>query len=266
MRLTQKKIEEIVVAILGEDGLPLLKELTGKENVSEFDLATRTKKDIKVIRKQLYLLYNDNLVGFTRKKDKQKGWYVYYWTILQESLKFSYVKRRKVLLAILQERLEEETKEMFFVCPDNCVRLTFDQSMDFEFHCPECGQLISQDNTEKKIEQIKKRISGIEEELTKLQEQKKIAKAKATARKKVVMEKEAKKSAADEKKKKEAKKKVVKKKPAKKKVAKKKPVKKKVAKKKSVARKKKLVAKKKVVKKKILKKKHTKKKVTKKKK
>ncbi len=239
MRLTQKKIEEIVVAILGEDGLPLLKQLTGKENVSEFDLASRTKKDIKVIRKQLYLLYNDNLVGFTRKKDKQKGWYVYYWTLLQDSLKFSYIKRRRILLARLKERLEEETKEVFFVCPDNCVRLNFDQSMDFEFHCPECGQLISQDNTEKKIERIKKKIASVEEELKKLQEQKKIAKKKSTARKKVVKKKaatKAKKKAAKKpvKKKVSPKKKAKKpvKKTPKKKVVKKKPVKKKIVKKK----------------------------------
>ena len=247
MRLTQKKIEEIVVAILGEDGLPLLKQLTGKENVSEFDLATRTKKDIKVIRKQLYLLYNDNLVGFTRKKDKQKGWYVYYWTLLQDSLKFSYIKRRRVLLARLKERLEEETKEVFFVCPDNCVRLNFDQSMDFEFHCPECGQLISQDNTDKKIERIKKKIASVEEELEKLREQKKVAKKKSTARKKVVKKKaattKAKKKAAKKpaKKKTTSKKKATKpvKKTTKKKVPKKKTVKKKPAKKKVAKKKKK---------------------------
>ena len=34
MRLTQKKIEEILVKILGEEGLPLIRELIGKENIS----------------------------------------------------------------------------------------------------------------------------------------------------------------------------------------------------------------------------------------
>ena len=42
MRLTQNKIEEITLPILGEEGLLLIKELYGKENVSEFDLAKRT--------------------------------------------------------------------------------------------------------------------------------------------------------------------------------------------------------------------------------
>jgi len=165
MRLTQKKIEEIMLSILGEEGLPLVKELSGKENISEFDLADKVKKDIKIVRKMLYLLYNHNLVSFTRKKDKQKGWYIYYWTLLPESIRFSYLKRKKELLQRLEQRLEEESKELFFVCPNNCLRLNFDQSMDFEFHCPECGDLISQDDNDEKKSSLRKKIDETKKEL-----------------------------------------------------------------------------------------------------
>ena len=64
MRLTQNKIEEIILPILNEEGLPLVTQLYGKENVSEFDLAKDTKLDIKVVRKMLYLLYNNNIISF----------------------------------------------------------------------------------------------------------------------------------------------------------------------------------------------------------
>lgn len=174
MRLTQKKIEEIMLSILGEEGLPLIKELSGKQNVSEFELADRLKKDIKLVRKMLYLLYNHNLVSFIRKKDKIKGWYIYYWTLLPESIKFNYVKRKKELLAKLQQRLEEETKELFFTCPNKCVRLNFDQAMDFEFHCPECGELTSQDNNTERVETLRKKISEIEAELEEMTEKRKV--------------------------------------------------------------------------------------------
>ena len=70
MRLTQKKIEEIMRSVIGEEGLPLVKELSYRENVSEFELGDRLKKDIKIVRKMLYLLYNYNLVSFIRKKTK----------------------------------------------------------------------------------------------------------------------------------------------------------------------------------------------------
>ena len=165
MRLTQKKIEEILVNLLGEDGLSLIRQLTNRDNISEFDLANKTKKDIKVIRKLLYILYNHNLVSFNRKKDKLKGWYIYYWTLLPESIKYLYFKKKRERLVKLNAQLEEEVKELFFVCPNNCVRLNFDQAMDIEFHCPECGELVSQDNGESVRTSLKKEIQELEGEL-----------------------------------------------------------------------------------------------------
>ena len=167
MRLTSKKIEEILKDILGEEGIPLVRQLIGKENVSEFDLATKTREDIKLVRKMLYILYNYNLVKFTRKKDKQKGWYIYYWTLLPDSIRFNYFKMKKALLERLKQQLEIEERELFFICPNDCVRLNFDQSMDFEFHCPECGELISQDKNSARVNQIQKKIERLEKELAK---------------------------------------------------------------------------------------------------
>ena len=186
MRLTQKKIEEIMLSILGEEGLPLIKELSGKQNVSEFELADKLKKDIKIVRKMLYLLYNHNLVSFIRKKDKIKGWYIYYWTLQPESIKFSYIKRKKELLAKLQQRLEEESRELFYTCPNRCVRLNFDQAMDFEFHCPECGELILQENNTERVETLRKKVIEVEAELEELMEKRKVRKTISKAHKKEV--------------------------------------------------------------------------------
>ena len=167
MRLPPKKTEQILLRILGPEGSPLINELNGKENVSEFDLATRTKKDIKIIRKLLYILYNNNLVSFNRKKDKEKGWYIYYWTIQPENVFFNYVRMKRDEVERLKLELESEKQELFFVCPGKCVRLNFDNAMDFEFHCPECGKLLLQDNSEERIAQLEKQLVSAQEEVEK---------------------------------------------------------------------------------------------------
>ena len=173
MRFTKKKIEEVVTRILGEEGLKIVDELSDKENVSEFELSKKIKEDIKVVRKMLYMLYNHNLVGFTRKKDKQKGWYIYYWTLLPDNIEFSYFKQRREQLEKLKQRLDEEHKELFFACPDKCVRLNFDRSIEFEFHCPERGKLMAQDENKVEIKRsILAEINEINEELKTLDEQK----------------------------------------------------------------------------------------------
>ncbi len=165
MRLTRKKVEEILREVLGEEGLPLVKELYERQNISEFELASKIKKDIKVIRRLLYVLYNNNLVYFSRKKDKDKGWYIYYWTLSPDNIRFLYYKKKKEQLTRWQEQLERERKELFFTCPQRCVRLTFDHAMDFEFHCPECGELAQQDSTQDKISQLKQQITSLQKEL-----------------------------------------------------------------------------------------------------
>jgi len=257
MRLTQKKIDEVVIKILGEGGLDLVALLKQKENISEFDLAKKLNLDIKVVRKMLYLLYNHNLVSFTRKKDKQKGWYIYYWTLINDSIKFAYLKKKRKLLQRLEETLEKEERQIFFSCPSECVRLDFDDSMDFEFHCPECGKLLEQDDNKARILGLKSKIDEIKTEMESWKQARKVKKA----RKKVAAKKKAvKKKTRAVTKKKTTKKKTVKKKPVKKKVTKKKVTKKKVVKKK--ATKKKVVKKKKVAKKKVIAKKKTAKKKT----
>ena len=163
IRLTDKKTEEVIKRVCGDDILPLVKKLKGKENVSEFKLADQLKGDIKKVRNGLYRLYEANLVEFTRKKDKKKGWYIYYWTFKPEQVKFLYSKIRKEMLERLKERLEGEAKGMFFVCPNRCVRLSFDQAADFEFSCPECGELCSQEDINERAKEIKDKIKELEE-------------------------------------------------------------------------------------------------------
>lgn len=189
MRLPPKKTEQILLKLLGSEGGPLISELNLKDNVSEFDLASKTKKDIKVIRRMLYILYNHNLVSFTRKKDKEKGWYIYYWTIVPENIFFNYLRMKREELVSKREELLSETQELFFVCPGKCVRLNFDQAMDFEFHCPECGKLLLQDSSEDKISSLKEYIIEIEAELEKYRVQKKVVRKQAKDRKKEVIKK-----------------------------------------------------------------------------
>ncbi len=171
MRLDKNKIDEVVFRILREDGLELINQLKGKSHISEFDLATKLKKDIKIVRRMLYFLYNKNLVSFIRKKDKQKGWYIYYWTLELNSIKHEFIKQKKETLERLKATLKKEEGAVFYVCSDNCVRLDMDESLEYDFHCPECGNLLEQDDSQEKIQRLHKRIKSLGEEIKVIEEQ-----------------------------------------------------------------------------------------------
>ena len=149
--------------VAGESGIEIANYLRNKKNVSEFKIADALKKDIKRIRTGLYKLVNSNMVSSIRKKDKQKGWYIYYWTINVDQIKFLLKDIKAKKLEKLRERTEREKKTLFFVCENRCIRLNFDRATDFQFKCPECGLLMSLEDNTKIIENIEREIELLEQ-------------------------------------------------------------------------------------------------------
>jgi transcription initiation factor TFIIE subunit alpha len=161
-------VEEIVSEVAGEDVLPLVKALKNKSNVSEFKLADQIKKEINLTRNMLYRLYDNNLVSFIRKKDKKKGWYIYYWTFNQKRIKDLVKDIRKKRLEKLQERLQREKNTQFYSCSSKCMRLDFEQSHDFNFKCPECGNLLDSEDNTNLISDLQIEIEKLEREMKNL--------------------------------------------------------------------------------------------------
>ncbi len=165
MRLSNKIIEATIVEVAGEDVLPIVYFLKNKKNISEFKIAEAIKKEINKTRNMLYRLHEANLVSFIRKKDKKKGWYIYYWTFKPKMIKYIVISLKKEKLIKLNDRLEREKSSHFFICQNKCIRLDFDQAMTFEFKCPECGEIMNQENNLENINLIEEEIKKIENEL-----------------------------------------------------------------------------------------------------
>jgi len=167
MRLTNKLIDYVTEEVAGKEAVPISRFLKNKKNVSEFLIAEELKKDIKEVRKILYKLFRQDLISSIRKKDKQKGWYIYYWTLKPSQIKKIKTEIDLKNLKHLKKRLQREEDNIFFVCEHNCIRLNFDQSTNFEFKCPECGSLMHQQDNKEIKKQIKKEIDKINKEIKK---------------------------------------------------------------------------------------------------
>ena len=81
-------METVVGDVVGADVISLVRSLKNKKNVSEFKIAETLKQEVNITRNMLYRLYDANLVTFIRKKDKVKGWYIYYWTFNPKHIGF----------------------------------------------------------------------------------------------------------------------------------------------------------------------------------
>ena len=167
MKISNKIIEEVISNVAGSDVVELVKLLKNKKNISEFKLAETLNEEVNHVRNKLYRLYHANLVSFTRRKDKKKGWYIYYWTFKIKQVKHSLHNIKKDRLERLNDRLAREKESYFFMCNNDCMRLDFENAIGFEFKCPECGELMNQESNEEKIKKIEEEIKSLEKDVIK---------------------------------------------------------------------------------------------------
>ena len=158
MELSQLDIDKLVEEVAGIGAVPVAEFIinTG-ENVSEFLIAEKLETGINNIRNLLYRLQENNLVTFMRKKDKKKGWYIYYWTFnkVQANILINKLKEKRIIT--LKKRLEKETED-FLSCNRKCLRITFNNALENNFKCPECESVLKQVDNKKQVESIKKEL------------------------------------------------------------------------------------------------------------
>jgi len=161
-------LEKFIDEIAGKDGVKLLNLMKEYENISEFNLAEDLKISINQARNLLYKFNSFNLTFSTRKKDRDKGLYIYYWTFNFKHARDLLISRKNHELILLHDELKKENEQRFYACKNNCTRLELEEAMEQDFKCNECGTLLQQEDSTKKIGEISHRISILNQELEEL--------------------------------------------------------------------------------------------------
>jgi len=224
-----KLLKEVVGEIVGKQGTEIVNLLAGKKNVNEFLIAKKLKLTINQTRNILYKLSANNLVSFIRKKDKRKGWYIYFWTLnIEKSLELL-EKIIKKEIENLQSQLKSRQNKRFYICKTCNIEVSEETALLSEFACKECGQVYDLAESEKiikeleiKIKKLMKKLELIKKEsaIIKQKEQKKRERKAAREKKKKQKRKKAAAKRKKQKKKAKKKKKKAVKKPKKKKARK----------------------------------------------
>lgn len=166
MKILKKHLEEAILQISGQEGLKIYKILKGKEDINEFEIASKLKLTINQIRNVLYKFEKDNLLTNVRKKDRKKGWYIYFWTLHTPKLKDLVVKLKKQRLERLENLLNLEENSEFYICSNKCSRCELNDALEVGYVCPECGLVLNPEKR-KKTSKIKKEIIELKKELIK---------------------------------------------------------------------------------------------------
>jgi len=241
-----KFLKSIVEHLTNKQSVAIVDLLVGKKDVNEFLIAKKLELTINQTRNILYKLSDFGLVSFIRKKDKRKGWYIYFWTLnIARSLNLLEQKLKDELVQ-LQAQLKSRKEKRYYICDTCTIEVTEEAALLNNFSCPECEEIYVLSNNDDFIKRLEKEISKLSKEIRFISEEREKEEEKVEKKKLKKVKK------AEEEKKAERKRKAAKRKKEKekeeRKAGKKKPkkVKKKSVKKKSVKKK----SKKKIVKKK----------------
>lgn len=162
-----ERLLDIVYELVGEEAAQVIEFLYSNPGASEFDISENIGFAVSQIRSLLYDLKAKNLIDYDRRKDKEKGWYLYYWRVLPQNFEIVYNNSKKQKLDQFKERLVNEETSIFYICPNFCKRLPFEEALENNFSCPVCGTLMNEENKTRKIEMLKRNIQEHEEYLGK---------------------------------------------------------------------------------------------------
>lgn len=155
-------IFEFLEDLLGEGGVEIASIIGMKETTAE-ELAEETSMKINDVRKVLYKLYDHRLASYRRIRDKNTGWYIYYWKLDMEKAPEIIEDIENNYLSGLEERLAHETSSMYFLCSNNCMRYSFDEAQELMFKCPQCDEPLEFFDNSKIITRLENEIANIKE-------------------------------------------------------------------------------------------------------
>ncbi len=123
----------------GDEGIDLFKYILENEPVTgeEIQEAYADQKP-SAIRKLLYALMQEHALEYHKDTDS-KGWETFTWQTDLPELRLIHMRRWQGEAAQLQKRIQLEQDHEWYACSHDHARVMFEDAMDQEFHCPECG-------------------------------------------------------------------------------------------------------------------------------
>lgn len=192
-----KFLKSIVEELINKPASPIVDLLVGKKDVNEFLIAKKLELTINQTRNILYKLSDHGLVSFIRKKDKRKGWYIYFWTLNVYQALSLFEKRLREELEQAEFQLKNRKERRHYFCNTCSIEVTEEVALLNNFTCSECEEIYKLSDNMQFVNQLEKKIVKIKKEIKlgfveRKKEEEKLEKKKAKKIKKSEEERKAK--------------------------------------------------------------------------
>lgn len=159
-RIVQLYLHELV----GPEGMPLAVDPPAGE-VTDEELAEERELELNVIRRTLMILNEHDIASYRRERDQESGWLTYLWQFEYQNIPEQLQMEMYRLHDALEERIEYEESNQFYLCDIHQLRFEFDEAYGMGFQCPECGDNLTSIDSSKMVEAMKVRLEELDDEL-----------------------------------------------------------------------------------------------------
>lgn len=160
--LNDPVIKGYLINLVGEEGYKVVLNIPEGE-VTDEKIAQATGVLLNIVRRTLFILYENRLAVYRRERDTDSGWLTYLWKLDLSNLNRQLEIEAKKLLKNLKTKLEFEEDKVFYICEKQDGRFLFDIAAEMEFKCPFCGGELVFEENEPIIDALKERIVKLEE-------------------------------------------------------------------------------------------------------
>ena len=159
--LNDSVIKGYLINLVGEEGYKVVLNMPEGE-VTDEKIAQATGVLLNIVRRTLFILYENRLAGYRRERDSDSGWLTYLWKLDLSNLNRQLELEAKKLLKNLKTKLEYEEDKVFYICEKQDGRFLFEIAAEMEFKCPFCGGELKFEENEPVIDALKQRIVQLE--------------------------------------------------------------------------------------------------------
>ena len=156
--LSDPELKRYIEETVGEKGLPVAAILARKTKATDTEIAEELQDKPSHIRRILYDLYEARVAEYHKEKDKATGWQTFIWSFSAAHAKYAMQQRVERGLHDIETQIRFEEANQFYVCPTDHRRFLFDEATDHQFHCPQCGSTLANDDNSEVIEALKSKL------------------------------------------------------------------------------------------------------------
>lgn len=162
---------EFIKTIGGDDAVELVKICLKKNGKCLDEDIEKEMKHLKIteIRSILNRLHYRGIACYNKTKNKNSGWYTYTWEIKKRRIIELILEQQSERLQKLEEKARFGESHEFFACKKACEETAFEIAAQYEFRCPECGEMMTPIDSAEKANGIQTQIENLKQELDAMQ-------------------------------------------------------------------------------------------------